>query len=335
MATFSLYQHAEQLLRQSQRPLFVVSKDLDGDALGSSMALARSLQLAGKQVRIITGGKTAPAAVFLKDSPVQLEECIEAFPVEGYDSLVLTDSQHLTRTGFAEEMTAARRRGIPLLSIDHHPVHGEPFADVSLVSERASSSSELVYDLIKLGGWPIDAFVATALLAGITYDTGNFTNAATTPRSLEIAAACYAKGADARRVIRDFYHGRELNALKLWGTVLARLKKHQRWGLVSTMVLNKDLADFDLSEEAMDGFANFMNTISDMRASLILRELPTGEIRGSLRTTRDDVDVSKFAKLFGGGGHKKAAGFTIPGRIIQADGRFRVEASKPISWPPR
>lgn len=331
MTGFSVYKEAARVLKESKRPLFVVLKDVDADAMGSAMALARSLALSGAKPTGVSRGEVPPALRFLLDPLVPFVENAEQLPAD-FDSMVIGDTGQLGRSGFADEIEAAVKRGVPLLNIDHHHIH-QAFGTINLIDEKASATAELVYDLLKLGNWPIDAQVATGLLAGIVADTDNFTNAGTTIRSLEIAASCYAKGAEVRRVIRELYQGRELNALKLWGEILTRLKKHKRYGLVSTVILQDDFEQYDISEEAAEGLANFMNTIADMKAAMILKELPGGEIRASLRSTRDDVDVSKIAKLFGGGGHKKAAGFTIPGKIVRRGTGWHVESSAAITAP--
>lgn len=323
MTEFTKYKEAVAVLRESKRPLFVLLKGVDADNIGSLMALGRSLALRGAEPRALSGGAVPGALRFLLTPTVPFEENTSVFPADGYDSIIIGDAGSLARTGFADEILAAAKRGIPLINIDHHHIH-QNFGTINLVDERASATAEIVYDLMKLGEWPIDSDVATALLTGIVADTGNFTNAGTTVRSLEIAAACYARGADVRRVTRELFEGKELNALRLWGAILARLKKNKRLGLVSTVIFQEDFEEYDISEEATEGLANFMNNIADMKAAMILKELPTGEIRASLRTTRDDVDVAKFAKLFGGGGHKKAAGFTINGKIERHNGSWRV-----------
>ncbi len=325
MTTFESYRDATAYLQASQRPLFVLLKSIDPDALGSTLALARALKLANKEPHIVTQGSIPQSMRFLLTGDIPYQENVTMFPAV-FDSIIVADSGHSDRTGFTKEIIEAREHGIPVINIDHHHNHDD-FGTVNVIDVKASATAEVTYDLIKLGDWPIDAQVATAILAGIIEDTGNFTNAGTTVRSLEIAAHCYAKGADARRITRELYQGREFNALRLWGTILSRLKKHEQWGLVSTVILREDFETYDISDEATEGLSNFMNNITEARASLVLKELPTGEVRGSLRTTRDDVDVSKIANLFGGGGHKKAAGFTIPGKIVKADGGWRVVAA--------
>lgn len=316
MTAFQSYANAVAALAKAKRPLFVLLKDIDADAIGSLTALALSLQAAGARPLLVSRGAIPDGLAFVVPASLSFETVSGPFAMTDFDAVVTGDAGSIARTGFVEEFTEARSRGIPLVNIDHHHVH-EPFGTHNVIDEHASSTAELVYDLIKLGGWPLGADGATALLTGITADTDAFTNAGTTVRSLEIAAHCYAKGADRRRIMQELYQGKELNALRLWGAILARLVKNEQYGIVATVIRQDDFAAYDLSDEATEGIANFMNTIADMKAALILKELPDGLIRGSMRTTRDDVDVSALAKLFGGGGHKKAAGFTIQGHIVE------------------
>jgi len=106
--------------------------------------------------------------------------------------------------------------------------------------------------------------------------------------------------------------------LKLWGIVLSRLKKHQEIDLVYTYLTQEDLDTYGVSESISDGISNFLNNLNDGEVCLLFKELPDNKIKGSFRTTKDNVDVSAIAKELGGGGHKKAAGFTIDGPLKEA-----------------
>lgn len=323
MTAFQVYRTAADALAKSRSPLIVLLKDVDPDAMGASMALARAFVQRGVRPTLFCLQDIPDSLLFLSGSEYSVVHDPAALTFATYDLAIVCDAGDLKRTGIAEQLEALKQHA-PLMNVDHHHVHS-PFGTINLVDEHASASAELVYDVLQLGGWSIDAAMATAILAGIMADTGNFTNAATTIRSLEIAATCYAKGADAPRVVRELYGQKPLRALQLWGDILSRLQKNKKWGIVSTVILQKDFATYDISDEATEGLANFLNSIADMKAALILKEMPDGTIRGSMRATRDDVDVSKLAKRLGGGGHRKAAGFTIHGKIEQLpNGKWRV-----------
>jgi phosphoesterase RecJ-like protein len=91
------------------------------------------------------------------------------------------------------------------------------------------------------------------------------------------------------------------------------------------VITQADLKEFAATDEMLEGVANFLNSLEGYRAVLVLKEKSDGTVKGSLRTTRDDVDVAAIAKLFGGGGHRKAAGFTMPGRLVETEQGWRVE----------
>jgi phosphoesterase RecJ-like protein len=327
MTSFLTYQESINLLKRARRPLFILLKDIDADALGSAVALAAALQASSNnesEPTLISRSEVPTSLKFVLPPHLNWQTVGSDFDLSAYDLMIIGDCGHLGRTGFVEQIENLKAQGVPLLNIDHHHVH-QDFGTVNLVDAQASSTAEITYDLIKFGDWSITPAVATAILTGITADTDAFTNAATTVRSLEIAAQCYASGADSRIIVKELYQGKALNALKLWGVVLARLVKNKKWGIVSTVVLQEDLLALDMDDEATDGLANFMNTITDMKAAMIIRELPNGQIRASLRSVRDDIDVSQLVKVFGGGGHKKAAGFTLPGQIVQTNGRWQIK----------
>ena len=94
--------------------------------------------------------------------------------------------------------------------------------------------------------------------------------------------------------------------------------------MVTAVVTNQDLKECDAKHDDLEGVANFLNSTPDVKASLVLSENEDGEIKGSLRTLRDDIDVSELARALGGGGHKKAAGFTFPGKLIREGNKIKI-----------
>ncbi|HAO81568.1 TPA: hypothetical protein DCQ82_02560 [Candidatus Veblenbacteria bacterium] len=144
---------------------------------------------------------------------------------------------------------------------------------------------------------------------------------------MKAAADLLARGANASRALRQVIGNRTLTELKLWGRAFERLHDYPDLGLVVTVITQKDLAEFDASEDMLEGVANFLNDLEGYRAIMVLKEKPEGTVKGSLRTTRDDVDVAAVAKLFGGGGHKKAAGFSLPGKLVETEQGWKIENS--------
>lgn len=323
MVEFSRYQEAANLLKRSRAPLFVVLESVDADALGATIAMARALAEENVSATVYCKEQIPDYLTFIY-TDFFIEHNSENLKWSDYDLVVVSDSGSLARTGLSSEIKKFYDNDGAVLNIDHHHVH-ETFGTVNLIDAKASAAAELVYDVLKLGGWAITPEIATAILAGLIADTGNFTNAATTIHSLTIAAECYAKGANARRILAELYRNKPVEALQFWGEILSRLERNEKWGIVATVILQEDFDKYQVDETATEGIANFMNFITNMNAALVLSETTDGKIHGSLRTTKDKYDVSKLAVYLGGGGHKKAAGFTVPGKIVRTERGWRVE----------
>ncbi len=120
------------------------------------------------------------------------------------------------------------------------------------------------------------------------------------------------------------FKNKTLNSLKLWGRAMERLTINKKYQLAYTIIFKKDLEEFNTTDDDLEGLSNFFNNLNNVKASLVLRE-EGDEIRGSLRTVKDDVDVSRLARIFGGGGHPKASGFTIKGKLFFDGKGWRIE----------
>jgi phosphoesterase RecJ-like protein len=154
--------------------------------------------------------------------------------------------------------------------------------------------------------------MATSLLTGLLTDTSSFSNAATNPIAMAAASAMLAAGARHGDILRNLMHNKTIPSLKLLGKTLARLRYNPEYDMLSTYVMLEDMEGFGADD--VEGTSNFLGaTAGGCDAIMTLRELPGGTIKGSFRSI--GRDVSKLAKLMGGGGHKKAAGFTVSGRI--------------------
>lgn len=322
MDDHSRLSEALKVFSATKHPLVVLLEQVDPDALGSGVAVARGLQERGVKPIIYCGKDIPPSLSFLLGDLV-IEHDKNKLDWSIIDLAVLVDAGSVVRTGIKPELLAFVSQGGVVLNIDHHHVY-ESFGAIDFVDELASATAVLVYDLLRGANITTTPAIATALLSGILADTGNFTNAGTTVRALQVAAECYASGAAAQRVIKELYQHRPIGALTLWGRILSRLVKHPKWKLAATVILRRDLEELDLNEAAADGVANFMNGIPNINAGLVITELPNGMLKGSMRTTRDNIDVSKIAAALGGGGHKKAAGFTIAGRIEETPNGWRI-----------
>lgn len=302
------------IILASQRVLLIPHQNPDGDALGSVGSFMQFLKNMGKDYVAFCATNISPRLGFIPHAK-QITTDPEIWNLD-FDAIVVFDSSDLRYAGVADYIAKLEKKP-KIICFDHHATN-EYYGDLNLVIVRASSTTEILYKFYTYNHISIDKNMATSLLTGLVTDTDNFTNAGTTSSSLAVGSELIKLGGDLPLIKGWVYKDKSVSVLKLWGKILARLAKHEAHDVVYTHLTQKDLAEHNVSEQDVEGIANFMNNISEGRAALILKELPGGYVKGSFRTTRHDTDVAKIAKALGGGGHKKAAGFTLEATIEEA-----------------
>lgn len=302
---------AKQIYKEidgANKILLVPHQNPDGDAHGSVSCFSHYLNSIGK-----------PHSVYcMTDSTEKLNSLPHLVDIstdesvwedDNHDLIIVLDSGDLKYAGVHDFVKNLEHDPV-IINIDHHPTNNH-FGDINLVVEGASSTTEILHGLFKYNNIKIDKNMAASLLTGLITDTENFTNPGTTQNSLKVAGDLIKKGANFNTIKTWFLRDKTFASLKLWGVVFSRLEKHDIHEIVYTYITQKDLLENESHESEAEGIANFMNNLGDGKASLILKEKEDGNIKGSFRTTQDDFDVAAIAKSLGGGGHKKASGFTI------------------------
>jgi len=295
----------------------------DGDSVGSALALMWALEQRAKKATPFALGEVPTQYQFLPGNERFISDLAKV-NWANTDVLVTVDFADPAMSGLEEQMKAHAAAGKPVIVIDHHATN-QGFGTMNLIDPTVASTTELIYELFQSAKWPITKDMATNLLLGIITDTNSFSNLNTTGSVIHVASQLLNYGARLKEITLSTYKNKTYPGLKLWGLALSRLQKHPSLDIAWTVITQKDIEQFGATDESIDGIANFLNGLSGAKAVLVLREEPGGELKGSLRTTQPDVDVSKIAQLFGGGGHKKAAGFSLPGRLeLQAGGGWKV-----------
>ena len=280
----------------------------DGDALGAEVGLARFLRALGKEVRIFN----------CDDPPPNLRWLGELFPIERYTAspeqqaylervacVVVLDLNALHRIEeLSEPVRKTRARKVV---IDHH-LDPEPFFEVAYIRPEAAATCELVFDLIE--SWDLDRLdtgMATALYVGLMTDTGSFRYDSVTPRVHEIAAELLRRGgfspAEVHRRIFDQWRPQ---SLRLLGMVLQTVQVHCQGRLSLLEVRRMMLMETGADYAELEGFVNFGLSLADVEATVLMVEYPD-YIRLSFRS-KTTYPVNQWARLFGGGGHRNAAG---------------------------
>ncbi len=309
------------LVRASGRILVVSHKNC-GDATGAVTACKIVLEKQGKKVTAFLPGPVAKIFKFLPKTETIIFEA-DKIVWSDYDLFLCVDAAEPLMTGLEDKFTD-RPAGLITVNLDHHLTNTD-YGDLNIVDRSAAATCAMLYEWFSQAGFEIDHDIATCLLTGILTDTGLFSNPGTNENSLKTAGELLRQGANIGRFLSEVIKNKTLAELKLWGKAFERLQVNEELSIVTTVVTKADIAELNLTNEAVEGVANFLNELSDYKAVMVLKEQDDGTIKGSLRTTRDDVDVAAIAKLFDGGGHKKAAGFTVKGRLILVDGYWQVE----------
>jgi len=310
----------KEAINKANRILLISHQKPDGDALGVLSAMANFLKSLKKDYAVFCLD-SAPSEYKFIPLINEVANDIEIFK-EKFDAVIVMDSGDLKYAGVAEFV--GKNKGYILINIDHHYTN-DFFGDLNLVLADKSSVSEIIFELFKLWRVRIDKEIATALLNGIIFDTGGVSNPATSLEALKIAASLLNSGARFDEIKNNLLKNRSLILLKIWGLAFERIRYNDKYQIAFTVLTASDLAASGLNAESSLGLVNFFNELSGIKSAMLLVEQPDGLIKGSLRTTHDDVDVSALAKVFGGGGHQKAAGFTVKGRLVYNETRWQIE----------
>ncbi len=296
--------------------VLVTHEQPDGDAAGSTLALAHALRSLGKQVSLVCVDEIPKAFQFLPGWEGFRRDCI----LGNADVVTVVDCGDLKRTGMPDRIRDAARVGRRILNIDHHQRNDlHKVAHLNYVDYGASSAAELVMPLIKALGVPISKDIATCLLTGLYYDTGGFKHSNTSEVVLRQASELLVAGARLKHIRHFVSSHRSVASLRLWGIALSRIRYHERLRMVVSVITAEDVAACGATPVDLAGCVNLLNSVPDALAAMLVIELPDGSLRASLRTEHESVDVAAIAQLFGGGGMRKAAGFSLKARCVNGE----------------
>jgi phosphoesterase RecJ-like protein len=239
-----------------------------------------------------------------------LGEVLRELPEDiGERVLVAVDCAKAERMGPDQ---APIERAKLVINIDHHHDNSR-FGDINLIAADASSTGELLRDVFRELGVELTAEIAEPLYIALVTDTGRFQYSSTTPKSYRLAAELIEAGADFHAVFRQVYESLELAKLKLLARALDRTRVIEGGRMIVSHLLRTDFAEVGAVEAYSEGIIDFLRAVEGAKLAVRIREPPreTGPARRiSLRSSIDELDVSAIARLFGGGGHRQAAGFS-------------------------
>ncbi|RMD95143.1 MAG: bifunctional oligoribonuclease/PAP phosphatase NrnA [Calditrichaeota bacterium] len=303
----------KECLSKGQRFVLTTHINPDGDGLGSEAALAAYLDDQGKEVFIFNTSPVPHNYKFLDP-----ENKMIVYEPEAHKELLVTadyiiildisDWERLREVGLA-----IRDLKIPKICIDHHPPH-DKFGDLNLVDIEASSTGEIVYDLLQFCQAKITRRIAEALYTSILTDTGSFRFSNTTSRAFRIAGELVEAGANPQKIYHEVYEHQPPSKIRLLGYVLYNLRLEDNGRIAWITVPKHILEELKANNSDTEGFADYLRIINGVEITVMFIELSKNRLKVSLRSKGKYV-VNTVAQKFGGGGHAYAAGVLIEGSL--------------------
>lgn len=295
----------------------------DGDALGSTLALALSLKGLGKEVRAWNEEGMLEKYNFLAQAELLTQPPSEP---EDFDVVVALDTAVQNRLGTT---TSAVRHAKLWINIDHHPSNPR-YGDLVYIDPTAPATGQILFEFLTNQNFPITPEIAENLYAAISTDTGSFQYPNTTARTFEIAAELVRCGVEVGRISQLLYENFPRRRIEL-------LRE-----LLGTMQFGCDgkLAWFSLSQAAAlalgvipednEGLIDHLRATRGVIAAIFFEELPDGKVRVSMRSKNEAVDVCAICTQFGGGGHVLAAGARVCGTLPEVEKKIVKQACAAI-----
>lgn len=308
----------KRYLKTNPKIIILAHGNPDGDTLGGVLGMGLSLKEAGQNVQIACIDPIPKKYKFLAG----IEEIQTDFNEDDFDAVIFIDCGNKKMTRFHETKPRIHSDKMVKINIDHHPSN-DLFGEINFVSTTACSSTEIIFELLKSLELNITPKIATALLLGIYTDTGSFMHQNTTPKSYLAASQLIKLGGNVSQIARNVFQNYELKTFKLWGKVLQNLHVTSD-GAAIVGVEKKDYKSIGASRSDLEGVIDYINSMPEAKYSVLLSEDEKGNVKASLRTRNEDVDVKALAEKFGGGGHIKASGFTVKGSRLEKEVKWKI-----------
>ena len=282
--------------------------DPDGDNLGSICALKKSLEIFGKEVFLYIDDQIPRSYQFLPG----VDESSEIETNRRHDLFFALDCADQERLG--KRVGDLFDRAKTKVVIDHH-LTNQGYGDLNFI-EIVSSTGELLYEILKQADLPIDREVATCLYTAISSDTGSFKYDSTSSRTHEIAADLLSHQIDLNEITINLYQRRSLAKTNLLMRAMQNLKILEDGKIALTRISLDDLDKTQAEHSDTDGIVEFIRDIDGVELAIFLKDSKRSGSKISMRS-KGDIDASKIAVKFGGGGHKRAAGASFNGDLDQ------------------
>jgi bifunctional oligoribonuclease and PAP phosphatase NrnA len=314
-------------LRGARSVIAVSHENPDADTIGAVIALCLLVEAIGGRATALCSDPVPPLYAFL--------EGVERFrqdpePDVAYDLMVLADCATPERVGDVATRHPELFADLPRVVIDHHASNATS-GDADWVDPGAAATCELMTLLAARLGVPLtaaDGGLAAALMAGIVMDTATFAHPNASPRTLAVSAELVAAGAPLSDISRRLYRTKPDSQLRLFGRILDRLETSPDHRVIWSTLLEGDLAATGSIPAHSEGLIDLLAQSETAEVAMVLKESADGSTRLSVRTKPGGVDATVLTGIWGGGGHTRAAGATIPLPLEAAVPAARAEAER-------
>jgi len=302
-----------EIVRTHQRFVLTSHVRPDCDALGSELAMAEILGTLGKEVCVCNGFAVPPNLRFMDPEGRlgQLDEQVPAEQLKEFEVLIVLDTTAWAQLGPMGDVI--RKFAGRKLVIDHHVSQDDLGAEL-LKDTRSEATCRLVVEAADALGVALSPRMAQATFAGLATDTGWFRFGSTTAETFRLAARLVEAGARPDWLYKKLYEEETVGRIRLIGRTLARVQSELDGRLVHSWMERADFEQSGALPSDSEDVINMLLTIGGSEVAAMLIELPNGRFKLSLRS-RSEVDCSRLAERFGGGGHRKAAGALLDGPL--------------------
>lgn len=274
----------------------------DGDALGSTFALAYGLKRLGKEVQIYLEDKIPETYKNFFSEDLVKHEIDE----QKYDLFISLDVSTEDRLGICAEL---KNKSSKTMNIDHH-ISNLGIADYNYLEADASATAEIIYQLLEILNIEFDKNIITYLYIGIVTDTGGFQYSNTTPKTMLIASKLLEYDIEASKIFREIFEVISKRKMEILKISLQNLKLYENGKIGMIVLTQNDLQKIQGTYEDTDGIVNYARNIEGVEVGVLIIEREKNTYKISLRSN-DYVNVADISIIFNGGGHERAAGATI------------------------
>ena len=308
----------KDILNNSKKIIALCHANPDPDAIGSVMATYLALKSIGLDITPACYDPLPKKMDFIAES----DQLVQTFDEELYDTVIILDCGSEKMIRFQEEQPKILSKEVQIINIDHHPTNTR-YGNANFIHTDQASTTQILYHLFEALEIKITPEISTALLMGIYGDTGSFMHQNTTKDTYLVAADLMRKGGNVGLITKNLFRNYNFKTLKLWGKVLENLHISSE-GAAIVGVEREDYQTLGCTRNDLAGVIDIINSMPEAEYCVILSEDEKGNVKASLRTRRDDLDMKALAEKYGGGGHVKASGFVIPGGKLQKEVKWKI-----------